>query len=59
MKAPKFEQSFRSWLNQLWMDHKKEVLEYTGKSVDYDLGEYFNKYKWWLRREYRHQKGKS
>lgn len=44
---------FRNWLNQMWMDHKDEVYETTGKPCDYDLGVYFGKYKWWLKRMYK------
>ena len=49
--------SFRVWLNQLWLEHKDEVYETTGKPCDYDLGLYFNKYKWWLKRMYIKQHG--
>lgn len=48
-------QTFRSWLNQKWLDHKDEVYEMTGKPCDYDLGIYFNKYKWWLKRLYKEE----
>jgi len=46
-------QTFRSWLYQKWMEHKDEVYVMTGKPCDYDLGLYFNKYKWWLKRMYK------
>jgi hypothetical protein len=58
MKIPTFKVTFRSWVNQLWLEHKKEVLEVTGKPVNYEAKEYFTKYKWWLRREYKFQREK-
>jgi len=47
--------SFRSWLNDKWLEHKSEVYAFTGKPCNYELGEYFNKYKWWLRRIYKEE----
>ena len=47
------EMNFRTWLNAKWLEHKDEVYEMTGKPCDYDLGLYFNKYKWWLKRLYK------
>jgi len=47
--------TFRSWLANKWMEHKDEVYEMTGKPCDYDLGLYFNKYKWWLKRLYKQE----
>ena len=48
--------SFRAWLQEMWYQHKEE-LEGLGQKCDYDLQHYFGKYKYWLKREYRHQKG--
>lgn len=59
MKPLVFKSTFRVWVNQLWLEHKKEVLEFTGKPVNYEASEYFAKYKWWLRREYKFQKGNN
>ena len=42
---------FRSWLIELWYNNREERL--TFKEPPINLDEYFNKYKWWLRREYR------
>lgn len=50
---------FRNWVRLMWSEHKIEVESFEGKSPDYDLSVYFNKYKWWLRREYTHQIGKN
>ena len=49
----KKETAFRLWLNQVWFEHKTEILDVTRKPCDYDLAEYFNKYKWWLKREFK------
>ena len=49
---------FRHWIQEMWMQHKDELLE-LGLRCDYDAKYYFNKYKYWLRREYRHQHGKK
>lgn len=47
--------AFRYWLQEKWYEHLDE-LEAWGKVVpDYQIREYFAKYRWWLRREYRHQ----
>jgi hypothetical protein len=45
--------SFRSWCYNMWMDHCDEVYTWSGERVKYFSAEYFNKYKWWLRREFR------
>lgn len=47
---------FRSWLQERWMEHKDE-LDSLGIRCDYDVQVYFNKYKYWLKREYQHQVG--
>lgn len=47
---------FRIWLMLQWQEHVHEVDSYSGKLPDYDLREYFHKYKYWLKREYLYQK---
>jgi len=37
----------------MWNEHCDEVFAWTGKNPEYLSAEYFEKYKWWLRREYR------
>lgn len=49
---------FRSWLQEQWFLHKEELEGY-GQPCNYNIKEYFNKYKYWLKREYRHQIRKS
>ena len=46
---------FRAWLIEIWQEHSEEVLAWTGKLPTYTASDYFQKYKWWLRREYQHQ----
>ena len=48
--------SFRLWVQQVWYENCEEHLTY-GEDP-YKLQEYWNKYKWWLKREYRHQRNK-
>lgn len=45
---------FRVWLQHKWFEHTDE-LDSIGQTVDYSSGDYFRKYKHWLRREYRYQ----
>jgi hypothetical protein len=45
--------SFRIWLNNLWMENKEEHAQYG--ELPMPLQEYFTRYKWWLKREYKHQ----
>lgn len=49
--------SFRNWVRIMWYDHLEELDVYEHKLPNYDIKEYFNKYKYWLKREYKHQKG--
>jgi hypothetical protein len=46
--------NFRSWCREKWFEHKDELESY-GQSPAYDANEYFSRYKYWLKREYRHQ----
>ena len=48
---------FRVWLNNIWMDNKSEHLEFGEVELAMPLEEYFRRYKWWLKREYKYQKG--
>lgn len=45
--------SFRSWVERMWYDHKIEVETYSKKFPEYSKDEYFKKYRWWLKKEYR------
>jgi hypothetical protein len=48
--------NFRTWLQEMWMQHQDELQTYN-QPLPYNQQEYFAKYKYWLKREYRHQKG--
>jgi len=45
---------FRQWVYDIWQENCEEYL--TSNQIPYILSEYFNKYKYWLKREYRHQR---
>ena len=45
--------SFRRWVNNLWIDNCEERLLYNQDPAT--IREYWNKYKYWLKREYKHQ----
>ena len=45
---------FRNWVHNLWLDNCEErVLYCDGDRLSKE--EYFSRFKWWLRREWRHQ----
>ena len=49
-------QPFRAWINEMWYQHLDELASY-GQPVPgtYSSGEYFQRYKWWLKREYQYR----
>ena len=44
---------FKNWLRIIWVENCDEHSEFGELSLT--MSEYFQKYKWWLRREYRFQ----
>lgn len=44
---------FKNWVRQIWIDNCEERLTYGEDPAT--MKEYWNKYKYWLKREYRHQ----
>jgi hypothetical protein len=44
---------FKLWLQRMYMDHKDEANAYGFPTCD--AATYFRMYKYWLKREYRHQ----
>lgn len=46
---------FRLWVGKMWEEHKAEFEGMEGKLPDYTSKTYFNMYKWWLKREYKHR----
>jgi hypothetical protein len=45
---------FRNWCNDKWFEHRDELESY-GQRLPYTSREYFQKYKYWLKREFKHQ----
>lgn len=45
--------TFRIWVQNLWLEHRDENEGY--KQDPGTLKEYWDKYKYWIKREYRHQ----
>lgn len=45
--------NFRRWCQEKWYEHCEEVEAWTKSSPKYLSKEYFNLYKWWLKREFR------
>jgi hypothetical protein len=45
---------FRNWVHNLWLENCEERAVYAGGGRLTEK-EYFQQFKWWLRREYRHQ----
>jgi hypothetical protein len=48
---------FRHWVHELWMQNCDEHRE--SSELPYTQEEYFRMYKYWLKREYRHQQRKA
>ena len=43
---------FRNWVRNLWIENCEERLVYKQDPVTQQ--QYWNTYKWWIKREYRH-----
>ena len=48
--------NFRNWLRIIWQENCREQEEHN--ELPYTLQEYWQRYRWWLRREYRFQNKK-
>ena len=48
---------FKLWLQRTYMEHKDEASSYGFEPCDATT--YFRMYKYWLKREYKHQQGAS
>lgn len=48
---------FKLWVQRIWMENCEEHLTY-GEDR-YTMEQYWNKYKYWLKREYKHQRQKN
>ena len=49
--------NFRQWAREKWYEHVEESRVWEGVEPTGTAQEYFAKYKYWLRREYRYQQG--
>ena len=49
--------TFRMWLQAKWYEHIDELINMGMPPPTYNISQYFTRYRWWLRREYRHQQG--
>ena len=47
--------AFRLWVQEIWYKNCDERLTYGQDPVT--IKQYWNTYKWWLKREYQYQKG--
>jgi hypothetical protein len=56
---PKKEKPFKFWVQELWMQHKDEYSDLKIPIPERDMREYFQIYKYWLKREYKHQRDKT
>ena len=45
--------NFQNWLRLIWLENCCEHEEF--QELPYTLQQYWHKYRWWLRREYRYQ----
>ena len=45
--------TFRQWVHELWLQNSDEHQAYN--QLPYTQQQYFQQYKYWLKREYRHQ----
>ena len=52
----KHDTDFSNWLRKLWISNCDERDEY--KEPKMSMQQYWHQYKWWLRREYKFQRGK-
>jgi hypothetical protein len=49
--------AFRRWVNELWMENREERLLYGEEPAT--INQYWERYKYWLKREYKHQRDKK
>jgi hypothetical protein len=49
--------AFRLWIQRIWMENREERLTVGEDPVT--IKQYWDNYKYWLKREYRHQRAKN
>lgn len=47
---------FRQWVEEIWRENQSERKLWHDEQQS--LQEYFGRYRWWLKREYRYQRSK-
>ncbi len=45
--------NFRNWVRNIWIENSEERNQY--RELPYSIQEYWAKYKYWLKREYKFQ----
>jgi len=55
----KKQSKFRHWCQQKWIEHLEEHDQWRMPRPNYDSTNYFNKYKFWLKREYQHETSRN
>jgi len=50
------ESNFRRWVQEIWRENCEEYL--TLSQTPYTMEEYWARYKYWLKREYRYQRSR-
>lgn len=50
--------NFRQWCGEKWYEHVDEMQCY-GQLLPYTAQEYFVKYKFWLKREFKYQRSQA
>ena len=50
---------FRAWLQNKWMEYKKEVFCWDGTVVKHGPEVYFDHYKWFLKAQYKEEMKKK
>ena len=53
LPSPQIVSPFRMWVHNLWIENCEERLVYQQDPVT--IQQYWNTYKWWIKREYRHK----
>lgn len=48
---------FRNWIRNIWFENSSEREEY--RELPYSMKEYWDRYKYWLKREYKFQKAQN
>lgn len=50
---------FQNFLRHTWNAHVDEIESWEHHVPNYSMQDYFRKYKWWLKREFRHQRKRA